>query len=94
MAGARRIQRFVTEPFFVAEQLSGKSGRQLKLADTIRSFREILDREYDDLPGQAFYMVGTIEAAQGPARDLTAQNRVMPAGMAGILSKGPKLHMN
>ena len=72
VARARKIQRFLSQPFFVAEQFTGKPGRYVKLADTIRGFREIVDGEHDDLPEQAFYMVGTIEEAQERARELTA----------------------
>ncbi len=63
VARARKIQRFLSQPFFVAEQFTGTKGRYVKLADTIRGFREIVDGQYDDLPEQAFYMVGTIEEA-------------------------------
>ena len=60
---ARRIQRFLSQPFFVAEQFTGFSGKYVPIADTVRSFREIVDGKYDHLPEQAFYMVGTIEEA-------------------------------
>jgi F-type H+-transporting ATPase subunit beta len=60
---ARRIQKFLSQPFFVAEQFTGFEGRYVKLEDTIRSFKEIVDGKYDELPEQAFYMVGTIEEA-------------------------------
>jgi len=60
---ARRIQRFLSQPFFVAETFTGREGRYVKLEDTIRSFRELCDGKYDDLPEQAFYMVGGIEEA-------------------------------
>ena len=69
---ARKIQRFLSQPFHVAEQFTGTKGRYVKLADTIRGFREIVDGKHDDLPEQAFYMVGTLEEAQERARDLTA----------------------
>jgi F-type H+-transporting ATPase subunit beta len=58
---ARRIQKFLSQPFHVAEQFTGIPGKYVKLADTIRSFQEIAAGKYDDLPEQAFYMVGTIE---------------------------------
>jgi F-type H+/Na+-transporting ATPase subunit beta len=61
---ARRIQRFLTQPFFVGEVFTGIPGRYVQLADTIRGFREILDGKHDDLPEQAFYMVGGIEEAR------------------------------
>ncbi len=60
---ARKIQRFLTQPFFVAEQFSGRPGKYVKVADTVKGFSEILEGRYDTLPEQAFYMVGTIEEA-------------------------------
>jgi len=60
---ARRIQRFLSQPFFVAEQFTGFAGKYVPIADTVRSFRDIVDGKYDHLPEQAFYMVGTIEEA-------------------------------
>ena len=58
---ARKIQKFLSQPFFVAEVFTGKSGRFVKLEDTIKGFKGILEGLYDDIPEQAFYMVGTIE---------------------------------
>src|SRR6202035_5840786 len=60
---ARKIQRFLSQPNFVAEQFTGTPGQYVKLEDTIRGFTEILDGVHDDLPEQAFYMVGVIEQA-------------------------------
>jgi F-type H+-transporting ATPase subunit beta len=60
---ARRIQRFLTQPFFVAEVFTGREGRYVSIDDTVRGFGEILDGKHDDLPEQAFYMVGSIEEA-------------------------------
>jgi F-type H+-transporting ATPase subunit beta len=60
---ARKIERFLSQPFFVAEAFTGTPGRYVKLEDTIRSFQEILDGRHDDLPEQAFYLVGAIEEA-------------------------------
>jgi F-type H+/Na+-transporting ATPase subunit beta len=60
---ARKIQRFLSQPFHVAEQFTGNPGKYVKLADTIRGFKEIVDGKHDNLPEQAFYMVGTIEEA-------------------------------
>ena len=60
---ARRIQRFLSQPFHVAEQFTGFAGKYVKLADTIRGFKEICDGKHDDVPEQAFYLVGTIEEA-------------------------------
>jgi len=63
VARARKVQRFLTQPFFVAEVFTGQSGKFVKIEDTVRGFAEILDGKHDDLPEQAFYMVGTIEEA-------------------------------
>ena len=67
---ARKIQRFLSQPFFVAEQFSGIPGKYVKLEDTIRGFKEIIEGKHDDLPEQAFYMVGTIEDAIEKAKTL------------------------
>jgi len=61
VARARRIQRFLSQPFFVAEQFTGNSGKYVSLKDTVRSFREILDGKHDDKPESAFYMKGSID---------------------------------
>jgi F-type H+-transporting ATPase subunit beta len=63
VARARKIQRFLSQPFFVAEAFTGTPGRYVKLKDTVRGFKEIVEGKHDDLPEQAFYMVGTIEEA-------------------------------
>jgi F-type H+-transporting ATPase subunit beta len=60
---ARKIQKFLSQPFFVAETFTGTAGRYVSLKDTIRSFRELVDGKYDHLPEQAFYMVGAIDEA-------------------------------
>jgi len=60
---ARRVQRFLSQPFFVAEQFTGIPGKYVPIADTIRGFKEIVDGKHDNLPEQAFYLVGTIEEA-------------------------------
>jgi F-type H+-transporting ATPase subunit beta len=67
---ARKIQRFLSQPNFVAEQFTGTPGQYVKLEDTIRGFREILDGQHDDLPEQAFYMVGPIEGAVDRAKQM------------------------
>jgi F-type H+-transporting ATPase subunit beta len=67
---ARRIQRFFSQPFFVAEQFTGVPGKYVKLEDTIRGFKGILDGEYDDLPEAAFLYVGTIEEAMEKAKKM------------------------
>jgi len=64
---ARKIQRFLSQPFFVAEVFTGTKGKYVKLEDTVRGFREILEGQHDDLPEQAFYMVGGIEEAREKA---------------------------
>jgi F-type H+-transporting ATPase subunit beta len=70
VARARRIQKFLSQPFFVAEEFTGSPGKYVKLEDTIRSFRGIIEGEYDHLPENAFYMVGTIEEAVEKAKSL------------------------
>jgi len=69
---ARKIQRFLSQPFFVAEQFTGLSGKYVDIKDTVKGFREILDGKHDSLPEQAFYMVGTIEEAVEKAKKLQA----------------------
>ena len=63
MARARKVQRFLSQPFHVAEQFTGTAGVYVCLDDTVRGFKEILEGRHDHLPEQAFYMVGTIEEA-------------------------------
>jgi ATP synthase F1 beta subunit len=70
---ARKLQRFLSQPFHVAEQFTGIAGKYVKLADTIRGFKEICEGKWDHLPEQAFYMVGTIEEAAEKAEKLAAQ---------------------
>lgn len=65
---ARKIQRFLSQPFFVAEEFTGTKGVYVPLRDTVRGFREIIEGKYDDLPESAFYMVGTIEDVQAKAK--------------------------
>jgi F-type H+-transporting ATPase subunit beta len=72
VARARKIQRFLSQPFSVAEQFTGNPGIYVKLADTIRGFKGIVEGKYDDLPEQAFYMVGTIEDAVEKGKKLAA----------------------
>ncbi len=67
---ARRIQRFLSQPFNVAEQFTGMPGKYVPLAETIRSFREVVEGKWDHLPEQAFYMVGTIDEAAQKAKEL------------------------
>lgn len=67
---ARKIQKFLSQPFFVAEQFSGILGKYVKIADTIRGFKEIIEGKHDNLPEQAFYMVGTIDEAVEKAKTI------------------------
>jgi F-type H+-transporting ATPase subunit beta len=69
---ARKIQRFMSQPFFVAEQFTGFPGKYVKLEDTIRSFKELTEGKWDHLPEQAFYYVGSIEEAEAKAKELEA----------------------
>ena len=73
VARARKIQRFLSQPFFVAEQFTGQPGRYVKLKDSIKGFKELIDGKADDLPEQAFYMVGNIEEAREKAERLTGR---------------------
>ena len=70
VARARKIQRFLTQPMFVAEAFTGQPGRYVPIKDTVAGFREILDGKYDELPEQAFYMVGTIDEAVEKAKNM------------------------
>ena len=70
---ARKIQRFLTQPFFVAETFTSQPGKYVPLRETVRGFQEILDGTHDDLPEQAFYMVGTIDEAIEKAEGIRAQ---------------------
>ncbi|HZU87315.1 MAG TPA: F0F1 ATP synthase subunit beta [Anaerolineaceae bacterium] len=67
---ARKIERFFSQPMFVAEQFTGRPGRYVPMRETVRGFREILEGKYDDLPEQAFYMVGGIEEAVAQAKKM------------------------
>lgn len=70
VARARKIQKFLSQPFFVGEVFTGIKGKYVSIKDTVRSFKEVLDGKHDDLPEQAFYMVGTIEDAIEKAKKL------------------------
>ncbi len=72
VARARKIERFFSQPFYVAEQFTNVEGRYVPLRESVRGFREILDGEHDDLPEQAFMMVGTIEEAREKAEQMAA----------------------
>jgi F-type H+-transporting ATPase subunit beta len=69
---ARKIQKFLSQPFFVAETFTGSPGKYVELKDTIKGFRDLVDGKYDDIPEQAFYLVGTIEEALEKAKQLAA----------------------
>jgi F-type H+-transporting ATPase subunit beta len=73
VARARRIQRFLSQPMFVTEVFTGRPGKYVKVEDTVRGFSEILQGKYDDLPEQAFYMVGGIEEVAEAAKDMGAE---------------------
>jgi len=72
VARARKIQKFLSQPFFVAQQFTGLEGKYVQLEDTIRGFKELVEGKHDDVPEQAFYMVGTIEEASEKAERLKA----------------------
>jgi len=73
VARARKIQRFLSQPFHVAEQFTGIKGQYVTLADTVRSFKEVVEGKHDDLPEQAFYMQGNIEDVKKKAKELRKQ---------------------
>ena len=73
VARARKIQKFLSQPFFVAEQFTNLPGKYVKLEDTIKGFKGIINGEYDDLPENAFYLVGTIEEALEKAKKISEQ---------------------
>jgi F-type H+-transporting ATPase subunit beta len=69
---ARRLQRYMSQPMFVAAQFTGRDGKYVELKETVRGFREILDGKHDALPEQAFYMVGPIEEAVAQAEQMAS----------------------
>jgi F-type H+-transporting ATPase subunit beta len=72
VARARKVQKFLSQPFFVAEAFTGRPGKYVKLPDTIRAFREVVEGKHDDVPEQAFYLQGTIEDVLEAAKQLAA----------------------
>ncbi len=72
VARARKIEKFLSQPMFVAAQFTGLEGRYIKIADTVRGFKEIVEGKHDEVPEQAFYMVGTIEEALEKAKKMSA----------------------
>ena len=72
VARARKISKFLSQPFHVAEQFTGMPGRYVKVADSVKGFKEIVEGKHDEMPESAFYMVGSIEEAQEKAKKLAA----------------------
>ena len=72
---ARKIQRFLSQPFFVAQRFTGREGKSVPVAETVRGFKEILEGKHDDLPEQAFYMVGTIDEARKQGEEMKASTK-------------------
>lgn len=72
VARARKIEKFLSQPMFVAQQFTGLEGKYVKIEDTVRGFKEIVEGKHDELPEQAFYMVGTIEDVMGKAEKMAA----------------------
>jgi F-type H+-transporting ATPase subunit beta len=70
---ARKVQRFLSQPFHVAEQFTGFPGKYVKVADTVRSFKEIIDGKHDAIPEQAFYMKGSIDEVLEAAEQMKAK---------------------
>ena len=70
VARARKIERFLSQPFFVATQFTGLEGKYVPIEDTIRGFKEIVEGKHDDIPEQAFYMMGTIEEVEERAEKM------------------------
>jgi F-type H+/Na+-transporting ATPase subunit beta len=86
---ARKIERFLSQPNFVAEQFTGTPGEYVRLEDTIKGFREIIDGKHDELPEQAFYMVGTIEQAVAKGRGEKAPEAEAEQPSEGEASEEP-----
>ena len=72
MTRARKIEKFLSQPMNVAAQFTGLEGKYVKVEDTVRGFKEIVEGKHDDLPEQAFYMVGTIEEVKEKAEKMAA----------------------
>ncbi len=87
---ARKIQRFLSQPFFVAEQFTGIPGKYVPVDETIASFKALTEGEYDHLPEQAFYMVGGIEEAEEAAKRLSGEDSGSDEGSGGDKDKGPE----
>ncbi len=87
---ARRIQRFLSQPFFVAEVFTSTPGKYVPLKETIRGFREILEGKHDSLPEQAFYMVGSIDDVLQKAEQIRAQSAMAVSGPESDVQKRPE----
>src|SRR5215218_8009939 len=85
---ARRLQRFLSQPFFVAEQFTGMEGKFVELEDTIRSFKEVVEGRHDELPEQAFYLVGNIDEAIEKARGMSGEGEEGEEGESEDQSEG------
>jgi F-type H+-transporting ATPase subunit beta len=75
VARARRIQRFLSQPFHVAETFTGTAGKYVTVAETVKGFMEIIEGKHDDLPEAAFYMVGNVEEAREKAEKMAAASK-------------------
>jgi F-type H+-transporting ATPase subunit beta len=75
VARARRIQRFLSQPFHVAETFTGTAGKYVTVAETVKGFKEIIEGKHDDLPEAAFYMVGNVEEAREKAEKMAAASK-------------------
>jgi F-type H+-transporting ATPase subunit beta len=73
VARARKIQKFLSQPFFVAEQFTGMEGRYVPVSETIQGFKEIIEGKYDDIPEQAFYLKGGIDEVLAAAKEMKEQ---------------------
>jgi F-type H+-transporting ATPase subunit beta len=71
---ARKIQRFLSQPFFVASQFTGRDGEYVPVAETVRGFKEIVDGEHDDIPERAFYMQGPIDQVLENAKSMSSED--------------------
>ena len=85
---ARRIQRFLSQPMFVTEVFTGREGKYVPIQETVRGFREILDGKYDDLPEQAFYMVGSIDEVAKQAKTISVKGEEAEEKKAPAEEKG------
>jgi F-type H+/Na+-transporting ATPase subunit beta len=85
---ARRLQRFLSQPFFVAEQFTGLEGKFVELDETIRSFKEVVEGKHDELPEQAFYLVGGIDEAVEKARKAGGEEEPEESGDEGSQESG------